>query len=111
MIVGDLVIELESQGVHFETQGDRLRVDAPVGILSPELRRRLTDHKWELITYLEQRVPFEPWMLWEWRRVSMPVWRRILCKSIERDDRKREEYARWMLREVLLDPEYREPDP
>ena len=48
----------------------------------------------------------EPWMLWEWRRVSIPEWRRILRECIESRDGRREEYARWMLREVLLDPDY-----
>lgn len=39
-------------------------------------------------------------------RISGPEWRIILQESIERPNRKREEYARWMLRDVLLDPEY-----
>jgi hypothetical protein len=51
-----------------------------------------------------------PRMLWEWRRVSIPEWQRILRESIEKEDRQREEYARWMLREILLDPEYWEPE-
>ena len=50
----------------------------------------------------------EPWMLWEWRRVSLPDWRLILQLSIHRGDARREKYARWMLREILLDPEYQE---
>ena len=50
----------------------------------------------------------EPWMLWEWRRTSFPEWRRILQDSLEREDRRREEYARWMLRDILLDPEYKD---
>ena len=49
----------------------------------------------------------EPWMLWEWRRVSIPKWRCILHESIDQGDGRREEYARWMLEEILLDPEYR----
>ena len=51
----------------------------------------------------------EPWMLWEWRRASIPEWQRILQESTDKGDRKREEYARWMLREMLLDPGYEEP--
>ncbi len=51
----------------------------------------------------------ETWMLWEWRRVSIPEWRRILQISLDQDDSRREAYARWMLREVLLDPDYCEP--
>jgi hypothetical protein len=50
----------------------------------------------------------EPWMLWEWRRVSIPEWQRTLEESIDKGDVRREEYARWMLREVLLDPDYEE---
>ena len=53
---------------------------------------------------------FEPWMLWEWRRVSIPEWQRILQESIAVGDQRREAYARWMLREVLLDPDYQEVD-
>ena len=53
----------------------------------------------------------EPWMLWEWRRISIPQWRRILQESLCQGDSWREEYARWMLREILLDPEYQEPEP
>ena len=52
----------------------------------------------------------EPWMLWEWRRASIPEWRRILEESTASRDSKREQYARWMLREILLDPEYEEPN-
>ena len=50
----------------------------------------------------------EPWMLWEWRRTSIPEWRRILQESIEQGDARRAEYARWMLRDILLDPQYLE---
>lgn len=42
------------------------------------------------------------WMLGEWRRVSIPQWRRILAVSIEQGNSYREEYARWMLSTVLL---------
>jgi hypothetical protein len=50
----------------------------------------------------------EPWVLWEWRRVSIPEWRRILQECIDQGDQRREQYARWMLREILLDPDYEE---
>ena len=53
---------------------------------------------------------FEPWALQEWRRISIPDWRRILSESAEQGDADREAYARWMLREVLLDPDYCELD-
>ncbi len=44
-----------------------------------------------------------------WRRISIPEWRKILRVSIETNDTSREEYARSMLKEVLHDPEYKEP--
>jgi hypothetical protein len=50
----------------------------------------------------------EPWILWEWRRGSIPSWRYILTKCIHSGDLRRAEYARWMLREILLDPDYEE---
>ena len=50
-----------------------------------------------------------PWMLWEWRRLSIPQWREILQRSINHQDEAREDYARWMLRDILLDPDYTEP--
>lgn len=36
-----------------------------------------------------------------WAEVSIPAWRRILNESIEAGDQRREQYARWMLKEVL----------
>ena len=51
----------------------------------------------------------EPLMLWEWRRVSIPEWRRMPRESVEQGDYRGEEYARWMLREILLDQDYEEP--
>jgi hypothetical protein len=59
----------------------------------------------------DQDEGLEPWMLWEWRRISIPEWRRILQESIDQRDQRREEYARWMLRDILLDPEYTEDQP
>ena len=56
----------------------------------------------------EVQEGMEPWMLWEWRRVSIPLWRNILEESVFEGDIKREDYARWMLLEILLDPDYEE---
>ena len=76
-------------------------------------RRGIDTGEWErhLAGLMAGREPepddaFEPWMLREWRRVSTPEWREILNDSIERGELRREEYARWMLREVLLDLDY-----
>ena len=48
------------------------------------------------------------WIRWQWRGVSIPSWRGILVESRESGDQGREEYARWMLRDILKDPEYAE---
>jgi hypothetical protein len=70
-------------------------------------------HLKELFKEAGRRPTFEeglePLMLWEWRRVSIPEWRRILQESADCGDERREDYARWMLREILLDPDYEEP--
>lgn len=75
--------------------------------------------EWELhlITFVEtagrepdQHQGVTPWILWEWRRVSIPRWREILkVSAYSNNDSRREEYARWMLRDILLDPKYQEP--
>ena len=36
-----------------------------------------------------------------WRQGSIPQWQRILRESVERGDKKREEYAQRMLTETL----------
>jgi hypothetical protein len=54
--------------------------------------------------------PVIPWMLEEWRRTSIPDWQRILKESINSGDLNREKYARWMLKEVLEDPEFQEQE-
>lgn len=43
----------------------------------------------------------------EWRRISIPAWRRILKESIQEGNKRREKYARWMLKEVLKDKDYK----
>jgi hypothetical protein len=51
--------------------------------------------------------PADP-LLEKWRRVSIPQWQRILQESVHQGDSRREEYARWMLEEILVDPDYTE---
>ena len=58
---------------------------------------------------LDQLVELEvsswPWMLQQWRIASIPAWKRIRAVAESECDQKRLDYAWWMLREVLLDPE------
>jgi len=77
-------------------------------------RRGLNTAAWELhllqlwetaLATAQSSSEFEPWVLWEWRRVSIPEWRRILDDASEKGDSRRQDYANWMLEEILLDPE------
>ena len=71
----------------------------------------LRQNKPEILAYLRQEPAQDslvPWMLQEWRRVSIPDWRRILRESVTKGDKGRADYALWMLTEVLFDPEYEE---
>lgn len=53
MNAAKLIEELRSRGVTLEAAGDRIRVDAPKGALTPELRLVLTDRKVEIIALLK----------------------------------------------------------
>lgn len=59
MTVMEILNELHSRGVTVEAAGDRLRVDAPKGAVTPELREALAERKTEvlaLITVTEKDV-------------------------------------------------------
>ena len=49
-----LLQELRRRGVALEADGDLLRVDAPVGVVTEELRRSLQENKRELMSLLER---------------------------------------------------------
>lgn len=46
------------------------------------------------------------WSQERWREINLTAWRRILQESIHQGTKRREEFARRMLKEVLKDPEY-----
>jgi hypothetical protein len=59
MNASKLIEELRSRGVVVEASGDRLRVDAPKGVVTEELREALAEHKTEvmaLITITEEEI-------------------------------------------------------
>ncbi len=58
----------------------------------------------------EKATLTENFLLESWRKSAIPTWRRILKESIENHETKREEYARWMLVDILEDPEYKESE-
>ncbi len=80
----------------------KLRVEAPHP-LPDEVLAELREAKSEILAELKQpsHEHLVCWLLEEWRRTAIPTWRRILKESIESCDIHREEYARWMLNEVL----------
>ena len=107
--VAALLAQCRGLGAIFIPMGDRLRVRAP-DPLPENLIVALREVKPQVLVELNRqgREDFHCWVLEEWRRCSIPSWRRILRESIAQGDSKREEYALWMLREVLIDPEYKE---
>jgi thioesterase domain-containing protein len=68
--VSDFLAELRSRDIHVGIDGDRLRCNAPAGMLTPELREQLRQRKSEILDFLrtaesltrQQRaiVPMQP---------------------------------------------------
>jgi hypothetical protein len=52
MTASELLIELRSRGAIIEANGDRLRIDAPKGTVTTELRDALSQQKSEIILLL-----------------------------------------------------------
>lgn len=120
MNIPELLEALKTYGISVTVNGDRIRL-VPGSRVPLDLAEVVREHKAEVMNYLLRQEtcppmpsytydPKECWPLQEWRRVSIPDWRRILHEAIDRKNAGREEYARWMLREILLDPEYQEPE-
>jgi hypothetical protein len=109
MDVLTLIEKCRELGATFIPLDGRFRVQAPQP-LPDNIIVELKEAKPRIMAELrrQQNIKDKCWILEEWRRVSIPEWRCILQKSIECNDSKREEYARWMLQEVLEDPEFGE---
>ncbi|MDO8750663.1 MAG: hypothetical protein Q7K03_05915 [Dehalococcoidia bacterium] len=101
-----LLNQAKAAGLQVWRRGDSLVIRGPKS--EEPLALLLLSRKPEVLPHVPQQVNAEepPWILQEWRRVSIPQWRDILQQSLARGDKKRESYARWMLREVLVDAEY-----
>jgi hypothetical protein len=54
-----LIRELVEKDIRLDVRGDKLRVDAPADLLTPELQDRLKSHKQELLSALRDRL-FRP---------------------------------------------------
>ncbi len=104
-----LMKKCRDYGATLVLKNNRIRVEAPQP-LPDEFISQLRNSKEQIMYALKNnlRKEAENWLLEEWRRISLPEWRRILKESIETGNMSREEYARWMLKEILQDEEYRE---
>ena len=59
MTVDDLLTELSRLSVKITINGDRLHIDAPAGVLTPQLRAALAEHK----PLLLQRLTSPAWVM------------------------------------------------
>ena len=109
MNVSALIERCRILGATFVPYTDWVKVRAPAP-LPDELIRELKASKHAVLAELkhERRRENDCWLLEQWRNTAIPEWRRILHMSAESNDTGREEYARWMLKEVLKDPDYPE---
>lgn len=98
--VSRLLEECQALGASFRTVGRRVFVRAEKPLPGP-LMDALRAARPQVKAAIDARCWAECWVLWEWRRVSIPEWRRILAESMEAGDQERTEYAVWMLGEVL----------
>lgn len=114
MNVEQLLDRLRRQGVAVTVSSGQIRL-VPGSRVPSHLVALLQDNKTAVCNYFAEAPDFpeagrqDCWPLELWRRLSIPEWRERLDQSIESGDLIQEEYARWMLREILLDPQYTEP--
>jgi len=59
--VTTLLAELQERGIRLALDCDRLAVDAPIGVLTPELRATLADHKSALLEHLRETHRSHRW--------------------------------------------------
>ena len=90
--------------MHDTIEDLRARMEKRLGLPVPRTAHELDPAGCFGQTERDEVTPV-PFVLREWRRVSIPEWRAKLASSIRRQERDAESYARWMLKEVLLDME------
>lgn len=57
MTAHELLSDLKCRGIDVVVVGDRLRVTAPVGVVTPALRETIQAHKLELLSLLTPNAP------------------------------------------------------
>ena len=48
----ELLAQMKALGIELSAEGDKLRIDAPKGVLSPSIRELLTGHKTDILQFL-----------------------------------------------------------
>ena len=109
MNVTELISHCRNLGASLIPLDDHLKIQAAQP-LPDDVLNRLREAKPEVLKELRKELGENTkcWVLEEWRRVSIPSWRKILMESIVAGDLSREHYARWMLSDILEDTEQRE---
>ncbi|MDY6835258.1 MAG: hypothetical protein SVY53_10710 [Chloroflexota bacterium] len=103
-----LIRRARDMGACFVLEEDKVKVRAQ-NRLPDDLIAELCKLKPQVISVLKQQCKSDDcWALEEWRKSSIPSWKRILAESRAQGDKKREEYALWMLQEVLKADEIQE---
>jgi hypothetical protein len=89
----------------------KVRVEAPEP-LPDDFVIQLRESKEQILFTLKHnsRKEAQNSLLEQWRKIAIPEWRRVLKLTLYMRDKPREEYARWMLKDLLHDPEYREEE-
>ena len=83
----------------FTLLGDRVRIQSPQ-LLPDDVIADLMQAKTQELRR-EGSPSYNCWILQGWRRISIPKWRRILTESRVQGNKNREEYALWMLQDIL----------
>ena len=114
MDAAQLVDRLRRQGVAITVSDGHLILE-PRSLVPAHLVNQLRETRSDICHYLQANTPTfigyqskseECWPLELWRRMSRPEWRENLRQSLDSGDKEMEEYSRWMLLDILLDPEY-----
>ncbi len=68
-----LISDARQRGIRLGVSGDRLRVEAPVGTLTPELRAALAQHKTQIIDALSATTHGDTGKFIDWNQLPDPA--------------------------------------
>ena len=85
MNISDFVTQLEKQDIQLYIEEEHLRINAPKGIITPELREKIAARKAEIIAYL-QTLPLQARLQWleQWNATQVDTPQHLpLCTLLE----------------------------